>query len=574
MTQDYLACLFERGATSCLEPLLADAVAAHGCRRRLAEDNMLLFAGEDLPVRALRQSPGWIVGHLFDSERCAASPELELGSPLDADRLIERVWGSYVLVAAAGATFEIIRDPSGGLACYHAKVGGTHYLTSMPHLLIDCGLVPVELDWTSVLHSLTRRTDRTPRTALRGIDEVLAGTRLTIGPRSTVARPVWDPLKFTRHDHEADPAERLRTALSSTLEAWGRSFHRPLIEISGGLDSAIVGAGLSPSARGASLITFAPAPGDPDETRYARAIAEHLGLPLEIARPCLHDVDLERSLSGDLPRPNARAFTQAADAQSLRYARAIGADAFVSGGGGDDVFGYLRTILPAIDRLEVQGVRAMASSALDIATMNHSTLWDALLRIGRRLIRRRPSVNRVDRRFIAAELAASSEIPAPDSVRAGCLPGKAEHVRAVMTIHNYLEGHARSQFAPLLSPLLSQPIVECCLSIPSWEWCKGGRNRATARRAFRGRLPQIVLERRSKGRFDGFCAALLDANRERVRAMLLEGGLAQQGLLDRSAIEAALATPFPSADVVSRLLVLVDVESWTSSWASRPVQRR
>src|SRR3546814_20503507 len=93
------------------------------------------------------------------------------------------------------------------------------------------------------------------------------------------------------------------------------------------------------AAEGASLISFASAPGDPDDTLYAQALAQHLGLELENANPRVEDVDLTRSLGRDLPRPNARAFGQAADMQSLRHNRAIGADAFLRGGGGADVYG-------------------------------------------------------------------------------------------------------------------------------------------------------------------------------------------------------------------------------------------
>src|SRR3546814_19201965 len=88
------------------------------------------------------------------------------------------------------------------------------------------------------------------------------------------------------------------------------------------------------AAEGASLISFASAPGDPDETLYAQALAQHLGLELEIAHPRVEDVDLTRSLGRALPRPNARAFVQAADLQSLRHPRAIGPDSFFRGGGG------------------------------------------------------------------------------------------------------------------------------------------------------------------------------------------------------------------------------------------------
>jgi asparagine synthase (glutamine-hydrolysing) len=283
------------------------------------------------------------------------------------------------------------------------------------------------------------------------------------------------------------------------------------------------------------------------------------------------DVDLTRSMSRDLPRPNARAFVQAADLCSLRHAEAIGADAFFSGGGGDDLFCYLRTILPAIDRLRAEGFRAMLGTCADVGLMNHATIWDALGKAARHLMRgaRRP---KVDSLFLAPS--------APDACRgAGMkgapprLPGKAAHVEALLSIHNYLEGHARAAFAPIHSPLLSQPLVECCLSIPSWLWCDGGRNRAVARAAFAARLPPLLLERRSKGSFDGFCAGLLHARRKLVADMLRDGLLARHGLVDAEKVRLAMEVPFPPAETVGRILALVDAESWAGAWNQRLAAR-
>lgn len=536
----------------------------------------MLLATPDLSVRKIAGGKGLVIGDLFErsGKRAAANPDIEL-SPAGARKMIKDFWGSYVAIAADRDRKHVVRDPSGGLACYHLELDGLHLFTSIPHLPFDCGLMRAEIDWAEIARALAQHATRLTRTALRGIDELLPASLLTICGQRTERQSIWNPQDHACAESIDEPAQALRQSLCSTLEAWGRSLRRPLIEISGGLDSAIVAAGMARASPGASLITFAAAAGDPDETLYAKAIADHLGLDLALVRPGVAEVDLGRSLSADLPRPNARAFTQAADAQSLRHGQAIGADAFVSGGGGDDVFCYLRTILPAIDRLRVEGPRALLVSAMDIAVMNHSTFWEALYRIARRLIRRRPGTNALDLRYLSRD--AASHL-APRSAQNGqgvdgCLPGKAEHVRSVLTIHNYLEGHARAEFAPILSPLLSQPIVECCLSIPTWRWCEGGRNRAVARRAFKDRLPQPVLERRSKGHFDGFCAALFETNRGLVRSMLLDGQLARQGLLDRSTVELALRTPFPPAETIARLLALVDVESWTAAWQSRAAQR-
>jgi asparagine synthase (glutamine-hydrolysing) len=293
---------------------------------------------------------------------------------------------------------------------------------------------------------------------------------------------------------------------------------------------------------------------------------------LEIATPSVADVDLTRSLSRDLPRPNARAFVQAADLQSLRHAQAIGADAFFSGGGGDDVFCYLRIVLPAIDRLRADGWRAMLSTSVDVARMNHATIWDALLKITRRLLRG-SGRKTTDDTFLGEAARDSGTRGYAREIEGGAVPGKVAHVDAVLSIHNYLEGHARAEHAPIYSPLLSQPVVECCLAIPSWLWCRNGRNRAGARDALADRLPKLLLERRSKGSFDGFCAQLLDSRRKLIGDMLVDGILARQGLIDPEGVRSALLDPFPAGETVGRMLALVDAESWASGWDARLRQR-
>jgi asparagine synthase (glutamine-hydrolysing) len=531
-----------------------------------------LYIAGGLPVRRVAAGHGCVLGHLFDNSGADAPETLAAGMFGFADEpIVERCWGSYVAFAAEPDRIRILRDPSGGLAAYHAWEGQALYVTSAPHLLVEAGLVPAELDWEVIALSLARHSAREPRTAIRAIGELLPGRAMVAHGSSYATRPVWDPWRCAARDCRTGAAEALENVLTSTLAAWARGTRRPLIEVSGGLDSAIVAAGVSAAASGASLISFAAAPGDPDESLYARALADHLGLALEIVRPDVADVDLTRSMSRDLPRPNARAFVQAADLCSLRHAEAIGADAFFSGGGGDDLFCYLRTILPAIDRLRAEGFRAMLGTCADVGLMNHATIWDALGKAARHLMRgaRRP---KVDSLFLAPS--------APDTCRGAGMkgapprqPGKAAHVEALLSIHNYLEGHARAAFAPIHSPLLSQPLVECCLSIPSWLWCDGGRNRAVARAAFAARLPPLLLERRSKGSFDGFCAGLLHARRKLVADMLGDGLLARHGLVDAEKVRLALEDPFPPAETVGRILALVDAESWAGAWNQRLAAR-
>lgn len=118
----------------------------------------------------------------------------------------------------------------------------------------------------------------------------------------------------------------------------------------------------------------------------------------------------------------------------------------------------------------------------------------------------------------------------------------------------------------MCSPLLSQPVVETCLRIPTWLWFKHGQNRSVAREAFRGILPDSIIGRRSKGAFDILAANVIRKNASRLRSMLLEGVLVREGIADAAKIEAAFERPLPDGKAIVDLLVLVDVEAWVRAW--------
>src|SRR3546814_11647422 len=60
---------------------------------------------------------------------------------------------------------------------------------------------------------------------------------------------VWSPWPSADRPLCKDAASSLEEALKSTLAAWSHCTRRPLIEVSGGLDSAIVAAGMALAAR-------------------------------------------------------------------------------------------------------------------------------------------------------------------------------------------------------------------------------------------------------------------------------------------------------------------------------------
>ena len=119
-----------------------------------------------------------------------------------------------------------------------------------------------------------------------------------------------------------------------------------------------------------------------------------------------------------------------------------------------------------------------------------------------------------------------------------------------------------------VAPLVTQPVIETCVAIPSWNWYLNGCNRAVARQGFQRSLPAEIAWGRSKGAMDSFVIEIMDANRRRLNAMLGDGLLVAHGLLDRDAVRGVLADGIStSAQDCGRVMLFADVEAWLRSWS-------
>jgi asparagine synthase (glutamine-hydrolysing) len=538
----------------------------------------LLVAAADVPHVMQGNREGIVLGHLFDRNGgTRITDDSAPDADMTAEHMAERYWGGYVAFSTGQATPSVMRDPSGAVPCYHIELSDVHILTSRPDLVIEAGLVQPEIDPVTLTQAIVYRDLRPSATTLKGISEILPGMAGRLYPPGLETRCAWSPWRFTLPDAEIDNFDEatnlVRQAATVCLTAWGNCFAKPLVEISGGLDSAIVAAGLTRSRARPQAITYAAAPGDPDELPYAQAIADFLKLPLETARPDRDGVQLALSDAASLPRPCARNFSQPFDRAAQSVARSIDADAFFSGGGGDNVFSYQRTLTPVIDRVRRHGPFGLVTTISDIATLGETSIWHVAARAARRLaMKKTPPLWNEGRQFLTT--AALEALPFPQGhpwieSPPGTLPGKRAHVQSLIRMQNHLEGHGRLALAPIIWPLLSQPLVEACLSIPSWLWCTGGRNRAVARAAFAEALPVSAIARQGKGAFDSYSARLFAARQPELRELLLDGVLASMHLLDRPGLDAALRHPMLASETIVRIWHLADVEAWARGWTIR-----
>lgn len=542
--------------------LVAEQASRHSLRPLHSDGGLYIFAGSSLPVRSLTDGT-IVVGDLFS--RSGATSD----RPRDG-------WGSYLAFKCQGSHVRVSRAPMTGMPLYRVQLPGGLLCASEFQTIAPLVERPA-FDWEWIAHALAYPNLRTERTGLAGVLELLPGAVLEVREGQTHTDMIWSPW-----DHANVPAKTDMASLSLALErrllacVSARSAGREIIlELSGGLDSSIVAAALAAASADFRAVTFVTSGADGDERIFARAVAAQCGFDL-IELP--HDqggIDLVGASRSLLPRPGAYAVLGGID--RAFEAEGFGPDVSVFGGiGGDNVFAFDTTVAPILDAASAfgPGRRALAT-ARDVARAANTTLWHALLLANRA---RRAGARGWRRETSFCDPAGLPERPFvhPWDARAGEFPrGKRNHVAALRRILDFLDRPGRWQGRDVVAPLLSQPLVELCLSIPSWVWLSGGRDRAVARAAFARRLPPDVVWRRGKGQLETLCAAAYAQQKPKLREILLGGRLADRGLLDLPAVEAYLAKELREGDFdYLRLLEIVDIERWIQGVDAAPFAPR
>src|SRR3546814_17744008 len=101
-------------------------------------------------------------------------------------------------------------------------------------------------------------------------------------------------------------------------------------------------------------------------------------------------------------------------------------------------------------------------------------------------------------------------------------------IAMLVRMHHSLDAYRERDGIPVFHPLASQPMLEFCLQIPAWQQCDQGRDRSVARKAFRRSLPDVIVDRKTKGGPQGFSFQILHHFRSEIRERLLDGFLANE----------------------------------------------
>jgi asparagine synthase (glutamine-hydrolysing) len=564
----------------------------------------LFCADEGATLRALPlvNNAGVIVGTLFERNRATDDDSPARRAALSARScdqilasqgrwLIESCWGNYVALLhdAAAGTVRVLKDPTGTLPCFKTSFEDVTILFSHIGACIELGMRRFSVDHAYLRARMLGFSDL-ENDALEQVEQIRRGECVVLDP---TARPIagsrrfyWDPFTFLQPGSAIEDPERAAISMRATVRSCTQTLsagHASLLHrLSGGLDSSIVAGclGRASTEPRIACYTFFNPRGRSDERPWARLATEHSGFEHLECPVAPEEVDF-RALVRMRPATEPLSLLSYLMRSTLDHRLALerGVTAVFTGDGGDSGFCSDSFPYAVTDYLRRRGPRfAAVRLASEVALRTERSTGAVLLSSIRRWlfggrIREQLPALLIGSRLVSTQLRDAFVMPesyphpwfshlrhVPWDVirRLGTLVGTPE-------FYNVID--AAQPEPELIAPLYSQPAIELFLRIPIHVHAEGGTDRGLARRAFVREVPEPIRQRLWKDRAPGFHSELLLRNLDLIRELFLDGVLVRAGLLDRAAVEAALA-PGPQKTEVLPVEILrhLDVEIWARYW--------
>ena len=540
-------------------------------------------------IHVLDEGNSLLAGRLFTKD-VASSPVIDIDAKKVRNSggrfLGEAYWGSYIMVSFDKERYEvsIYRDPQGLSTLFYLAIEEGMLFASEVHLLVDALEAKPAIDWEYLTSYVINAHNVSNYTPFKGVVEAEQGceTRLSV-PNKVAVSLFWDPTKFVTPTEKSDAEfqEELYRCMTSCTQAWARESDKLCVELSGGLDSSsllcVLKDILLPEQKLTAINMMHPDVASSNEVDYARNVSDLCEVPLTVA----NWGDALPFSSIDVPRRYNRpaSFMLNYDfGQFVLKSIAIGQQGEVMGGqGGDHLFLAPPLIASVADHFIDKGITGISSKLREISAYYRTpyfqvvkdsckNVWQYYQGNLGYLNLTMKSIPWMGESFKQSVNASMFKPFYWDKLKA-LPPGKVQHVLAVSQATYYIDRGYRITGKPVLNPLLSQPLVELALSMPTYRAFAEGYDRILFRRAVSDRKKGDFIWRKTKGETSGVLVIALKKRYAQMSELILEGKFAQKGLINKAKLEHSLReAQHGKVENLWPLLNLMVAETWLRSW--------
>jgi len=497
--------------------------------------------------------------------------------------LSDNYWGSYILIIISHEGIAFYKDPMGQTTLFYTQIEDGFIFASNIAPLIDFLGNSAALNWAYLTSYIVGNDLITAETPFNGVYEMLPGCETSISLRDKPKLTLfWDPTVISSSfiEDEENYQNQLYDTARMALTSWISGSKKAHITLSGGLDSSSLLALLKISGYKEPIYAinyFDSSFRGGDERDFAQEVSEQYKVSLNFIDFQDHLAFNETKSSKRFNRPTnillATKFT-AALASIMNVEKE---DILISGEGGDHVFLASPPREAYIDYLLEKNFHGSANILKDVCgyyRMPYIKLLKETVSIyGHHKL---GTLNYLDLVMKPQSWMTESfknkinqDLFKPifwENLK-NVSPGKARHIMAIFSASMRNSRGNEIPGKSFINPLLSQPLVEHALSMPTYQSFKNGHNRFQFRMAMARNVSGRYLWRTSKGETSGAMVSGIKKNFAHIQSLLLNGRLAEEGFIDTHILHQALReVRSGKVDNLWPINKLFIVESWLSSW--------
>ena len=548
--------------------------------------------GEALTEQIIFQSTSCLVGRMFRRPAGNDFQDVDIDrltdeTPISIDDLKENYWGRYV-----GVSFNchqpkvcLIRDPQGLATFYWTRFEEATLFSSDLTLLYDTLKKNLEINDEYFLKFILGKTQSSLLTPFKNIYEVPPGCELFLQPEfDPIVSSFWNPLPaektaIKKNFEATQVSQEIINRLKYVISCWTSGSLGICLNLSGGLDSSALLLLLSETILRNkkvlalnykhSLINAS------DESEEAQKAADFCNIPLHVFdwTSCLPLSPISKKVRWE--RPYTELINQETFYSISNFIRNIDQYEFMDGQGGDHLFLMPPPFEAAVDYLFEKGIPGLHSIIKNLSHYYRQSFWSSYKEFFNIL-----------KKYYAPSFFNSFSSHSPPSwlnVPKGTLekdrshkwipnfstslPGKNYHYHSLREASFY-QGQAHQYGNNLiLHPLLSQPLIEYILSLPTYLFFNKDYDRILFRQAMNDWKPNPFVWRKTKGETSGVIQLGLRQHFSRVCELCLEGYLARKGLIKKDLLyNELLALSYGKPIEIWPLLNVLACEIWFENW--------